>query len=74
MYLNLKKPFIIQTEEQLEESVKFKLEAFKKKTDISNVLKEKGYDGVISYEDIESNKIAEAIAFYNEQIHIIKKD
>lgn len=74
VYLNLKNPFIVQTEEQLEKSVKFKLEALKKKTDLSNILKEKGYDGVISYEDIGSNKIAEAIAFYNEQIHIIKKD
>ena len=72
-YLNIQNPYIIQTEEQLLKQMEFKQEALQKKVDVSEIFKANGYDGVISYEDIGSDKIHEIIVFDKKQIHIIKK-
>ena len=71
-YLNIKKPFVIQTEEQLLKQMDFKKEALKRKVDVSIVFKENGYDGIISYEDIGSDKIHEIVVFDKKQIKIKK--
>ena len=71
-YLNIENPYIIQTEEQLLKQMEFKREALQKKVDVSEIFKENGYDGVISYEDIGSDKIHEIIVFDKKQIKILK--
>ncbi len=72
VYLNIKKPFIIQTDEDLEKMIEFKMEAKQKKVDVSTIIKSNGYDGVISYEDVGSDKIHEIVAYDKKQIKILK--
>lgn len=72
VYLNIKKPFIIQTDGDLEKMIEFKMEARQKKVDVSTIIKSNGYDGVISYEDVGSDKIHEIVVYDKKQIKILK--
>lgn len=75
VYLDLKNPYLVKTEKGLYEIIELKNEALKKYGSVNNltdILKEKGYDGIIGYADIvsetETGVISEIVAFEPNQI------
>lgn len=63
VYLNITNPYIVQSEQSLKNIVEMKING-----GIKEQLLLQGYDGVIAYEDINSEKISEYVVFNPNQI------